>query len=137
MLSSTAEYALRAVLYLAQQVPGTLVHVGEIAAALAIPRNYLSKILLELTRAGVLASSRGKHGGFRLGRLPEEISLFEVVTRFDRLAEQRSCLLGRPECSDRTPCAAHGRWKELSEQIARFFQETTVADLLRGAPLPV
>ena len=69
MLSSTAEYALRAVLYVAQHAAGGPVRVSEIASALKLPQNYLSKILHELTKSGILVSTRGKHGGFQLARL--------------------------------------------------------------------
>lgn len=132
MLSSTAEYALKAVLYLANHAEEQPVRVGDVAEALGIPRNYLSKILHELARDGVLSSSRGKHGGFQLAHPPEELSLLTVVQRFDRIAEERSCLLGRPQCSDRHACAAHWRWKAVSEQVSTFFRETTVADLMAG-----
>lgn len=137
MLSGTAEYALRAVLYLAERGSAAPVRVGDIAEALGAPRNYLSKILHELTRAGVLTSLRGKHGGFRLAVAPERLTLITIVGQFDQIAAGRSCLLGRPQCSDHTSCAAHWSWKSLSEQIAAFFSRTTVADLLAGAELPV
>ncbi len=132
MLSSTAEYALKAVLYLANNAREQPVRVGEVAEALGIPQNYLSKILHELARDGVLTSSRGKHGGFQLAHPPDKLSLLTVVQRFDRIAEERSCLLGRPQCSDRHACAAHWRWKAVSEQVSTFFRETTVADLMAG-----
>ncbi|MBI3983663.1 MAG: Rrf2 family transcriptional regulator [Gemmatimonadetes bacterium] len=135
MLSSTSEYALKAVLYLAEHDGGTPVRVGQMSEALRIPRNYLAKILHELARSGVLVSARGKHGGFRLGRRAAEISLLAIVGRFDRLEARRACLLGRRSCSDRHPCPAHSRWKALSEQTAAFFRDTTVADLLEGAEL--
>lgn len=135
MLSSTAEYALKAVLYLANNAREQPVRVGEVAEALGIPQNYLSKILHELARDGVLTSSRGKHGGFQLAHPPDKLSLLTVVQRFDRIAEERSCLLGRPQCSDRHACAAHWRWKAVSEQVSTFFRETTVADLMTGTAI--
>jgi Rrf2 family iron-sulfur cluster assembly transcriptional regulator len=130
MFSGTAVYALRAVVYLAEHSRERPVRVSEMASDLDVPRNYLAKILNELVRSRVLASTRGKNGGFQLAVEPQELSLFMVVTPFDRIEEERRCLLGRPECSDRTPCAAHHRWKELGSQLAAFVRETTVADLL-------
>ncbi|HJQ67201.1 MAG TPA: Rrf2 family transcriptional regulator [Gemmatimonadales bacterium] len=136
MLSQTAEYALRAVLYIAQH-GDRLVQVGEMAQALRIPRNYLSKIVHVLARDGVLESTRGKAGGFRLAKAPDRLHVVQVVSPFDRLDEVRHCLLGRPQCSDRTACAAHTRWKEVAERVAEFFRETTVAELLLGSAVPV
>ena len=130
MLSQTAEYALRTVLFLGEHQDRTLVRVGELAEALDIPRNYLSKTLHQLARAGVLASSRGKLGGFRLARPAEQISLAEVIAPFDGPTATRTCLLGRVVCSDQSPCAAHARWKGVSVQVSDFFRETTVAELL-------
>jgi len=137
MLSQTAEYALRAVLYIAADTSGQPVRVSEMAAELAIPQNYLSKILHMLARDGALTSVRGKHGGFRLAIAPERLAIYRVVAPFDRFDDRRRCLLGRPQCSDRTACAAHTRWKDVAERLVSFFRETTVADLQLGATLPV
>lgn len=129
MLSQTAEYALRAVLYLAERGHPGAVPVDEIADALGIPANYLSKTLQVLARGRVLSSLRGPHGGFQLAVAPEDLSLMRVVAPFDPIVETRRCLLGRPECSDRNPCAAHDKWKATAEKVAHFFRSTTVADV--------
>jgi Rrf2 family protein len=134
MLSQTAEYALRAVLTIAQQPKGAPVGANRLAAVLAIPQNYLSKTLHQLARAGVLDSTRGKLGGFRLARPADRISLLDVVTPFDDVTGRRTCLMGRPVCSDQNSCAAHARWKDVAERTAQFFSETTVADLLHPPP---
>lgn len=132
ILSQTAEYALRTVLYLAAAQRDGLLSVGEIAAAINVPQNYLSKTLHQLARAGILHSSRGKHGGFRLARPAEEITLGEVVGPFNGPTGERICLLGRDACSDSDPCPAHARWKAVSNQVSGFFRETRVSDLLQG-----
>lgn len=133
MLSQTAEYALRAVMHVAEHGVERPVAVGDIAQALDVPRNYLSKTLHQLSRAGVLTSTFGPGGGFRLATPAERLTLDDVIAPFDTAGE-RHCLLGQPRCRDAAPCAAHGRWKEISEQIHAFFANTTVADLLRGDP---
>lgn len=133
MFSGTAQYALRATVYLAEQNGERPVPVDEVAGALGIPRNYLAKILNDLARADILASVRGKHGGFWLARPPGEISLLDVVQVFDRVDEQRKCLLGRSSCSDDDACPAHARWKQIGMEVARFVRETTVADLLNNS----
>jgi Rrf2 family protein len=137
MLSQTAEYALRAVLYLAEHFDEARnpVRVDEIASDLGIPANYLSKTLQTLVKERVLRSTRGPHGGFCLARAPEQISLFDIVAPYGDLDADRKCLLGRPECSDRNPCPAHHAWKQTSDQLAGFFRTTTVADVRRtGKP---
>lgn len=134
MLSQTAEYALRTVLYIARRKPGEgPVSADEIAEALGIPRNYLSKTLHRLAQERILASTRGKGGGFVLARPAEALRLLDVVGLFDRVEAAPQCLLGQPVCSDRTACTAHAQWKEVAGQVARFFRETTIADLLAEA----
>lgn len=132
MISKTAEYALRSVIYLAEQGKGGSVAAVDVAEALGVPANYLSKILHALARAGLVASQRGPGGGFQLAREPEAISLAEIIEPFDDIAARRQCLLGRPECSESGACAVHHRWKEVSDGVWRFFQGTTVAHLLGG-----
>src|SRR5690606_16333886 len=128
-LPQTAEYALRAVYYIAESPGGEPVRVGDIAEALGVPRNYLSKTLHQLARAGVLHSTRGPLGGFQLVTRPEKLPLGTIVRPF-LPAEGRSCVLGRPRCSDLSPCAAQFRGKEDSERMRSFFDQTTVADLI-------
>jgi Rrf2 family protein len=131
MLNQTAEYALRAVVSIAEQPDGRPIGAGKLAASLGIPQNYLSKTLHQLARAGVLESSRGKFGGFQLARPAARIFLLDIVTQFDELVGQQSCLMGRTVCSDHSPCAAHSRWKGVGDKMAGFFRETTVADLMK------
>lgn len=133
MLSQTAEYALRAVFYLAERPERGPVRVNDVAEALGVPQNYLSKILHVLAREGVLTSLRGPRGGFQLGRNPKQLHLIDIVTHFDDLPSGRRCVLGRPQCSDTNPCGAHARWKPVSERIGAFFRDTTVADALASA----
>lgn len=130
MLSQTAEYALRAVLTIAEEPGAQPVGAYRLAETLGIPQNYLSKTLHQLARAGILESTRGKLGGFSLARDAREISLVEVVGLFDDVTGRRSCLMGRATCSDHNSCAAHRRWKGVSDRISEFFRETSVADLV-------
>jgi len=131
LLSQTAVYALKAVLYLADTSVEGPVRVDEIAEALTVPRNYLSKILHVLTRARLLGSNRGPHGGFRLNVPASELTLAEVIDPFDEVMARSPCLLGRNVCSETNPCAAHESWKGVSSAVKTFFENTTVQDLSR------
>lgn len=132
MLNSSAEYALEAALLLAREAPDGRRTSAELAEALELPANFLSKLLARLRREGVLESRRGPRGGFRLARPPGDVSLAEVVGPFDDVVRDRPCLLTRSACRDDLPCAAHERWKSLAGRIRRFFRETTLADLGPG-----
>ncbi len=133
VLSQTAEYALRAALFLAGRETDEPVGVEAIAAATDLPASYLSKTLQTLAAAGILKSVRGRAGGFSLAVAPDKLPLMRVVEAFDERADRRHCLLGRHACSDEAPCAAHGRWKHASEAIMEFFRNTTLADLRAAA----
>jgi len=128
VFSSTTEYALRAVIYIAEHESAGLVSGSATAAALDAPVNYLAKTLHGLVRAGLLESTRGKGGGFRLASPADKVSLLAV-----RIDEHPRCLLGRPQCRDDEPCVMHQRWKPLAEGFAAFLRDTTVADLMSPA----
>lgn len=132
-LSSTAQQAIHAVVCIAGSADDGPVRVDEVAAAMGCPRNYLSKTLHLLTRAGVLRSGRGPRGGFQLAIPASRLTLAKIIAPFEPAAD-RKCLLGRPVCGDAKPCAAHGRWKEIAGGVEDFFRKTTIASLLEGNP---
>ena len=130
MLTLSSEYALRAMVLLARHADEWPVSAQHIAEQSGIPRKYLSKILADLARAGLLEGSRGKRGGFRMTRSPKEIRLFEVLAPFEPvLTHRRSCPFGNVVCGDDDPCAGHHRWKPVREAYQRFLSETTVHDV--------
>jgi Rrf2 family protein len=134
LLSDTAEYALRAVLYIAQHDADGPVRAKVTADALGVPRNYLSKLLHILAREGLLNSARGGSGGFRLAVDPAKLRLDSVVRPFEEIDPDRTCILGRPECSEGDPCRAHQAWREITDRKSAFLRGTTVADLI-GEPV--
>ena len=129
LLPQTAEYAMRAVLHIAAFEQGRSVRVDETADALGIPRNYLSKTLHQLARAGILTSARGPLGGFRLAIAADELTLARIVSTFV-VSTERRCLLGKGLCGDSPACAVHERWAPIAKQMRDFFGDTTGADLL-------
>jgi len=129
IFSATAEYALRAVILIAERGGAQAISGSEVARELDAPHNYMSKIMHRLARAELLVSTRGKGGGFRLARPAEDIMLVEVVCIFDAVNEGQRCVLGRPECSDSNPCALHTRWKPMAEAFTKLIRETSVADV--------
>jgi Rrf2 family iron-sulfur cluster assembly transcriptional regulator len=128
-LPRTAEYALRAVCYIAEHQSAGPVPVPEIAEALGAPANYLSKTLHQLGALGILQSARGPQGGYRLGMAPNQCRLGSIVEPFLTESEHR-CIMGHAHCSAEEPCGAHGRWMEVRDTAMEFFSELTMADLL-------
>ena len=133
MLSSTSDYALRAILVLAQAQQRRPMRADEIARATGSPANYLAKTLNALAKAGLVSSARGPQGGFTLVVPPEQLSLARIVDCFDEVRPSTRCLLGNRPCDTLHPCRAHDRWTAVQRARRAPLAETTVADLLAGS----
>ncbi len=131
-ITGTSQYAIRAVVHLAEHGGDASLRVGPIAEALDVPRNYLSKTLHVLARAGVLKSERGPHGGFQLAVPPGQLSLAQVTAPFEDV-KTRHCLLGRSQCGGAHACVAHERWSAVSTSLQQYFATTTISDLVDDA----
>ena len=129
MLSRSSTYALRALTFMAASTPGGWLLNRQIAAEVALPPQFLTKILSILAAEGILESQRGRTGGFRLARPASRISLLEVVEPFDHLSSGEVCLLGQAACSDECPCPLHWEWKRISRSLSRLLRRTTLAQL--------
>ncbi len=135
MLTRTSQYALQASIHLVRHSHGRPRTAGQIARHTDIPQRYLSTILGELVQAGVLESTRGKGGGFCLTRPPSEISLYEIVARFEpTFMPARSCPFGNTVCGVENPCLAHNEWKAVIETEQRFLQHKTLYDVSTEQP---
>ncbi len=130
--SRSAEYAIRAFVHLAALPPRKYALAKKIAAATAIPSPFLSKILQDMARDGLLKSSKGPGGGFRLNQPPEEISMLRIVEAVDGAARYDRCIGGSPECNDRAPCGMHDSWKALRSRIIDYLGGTSVADVAKA-----
>ncbi len=128
MLTLTSEYALRAVVHLAQ-VGGGPVTAPFIAERTKVPAGYLQKILRTLSRAGILDSQRGVGGGFLLARKPSEITVLDVLSASDdSIPRIRKCPLDIPDHV--RLCALHRLLDEQLANLERVFAATSIADIL-------
>jgi|CXWL01.1.fsa_nt_gi Rrf2 family protein len=127
-MTKSSEYALRAMIYLVQRKDRWPIPGREIAKGVSIPAKYLQKILGDLTRSGVLESSPGRTGGFRLRRPGNRIPLLDILTPFERF-QPRRCPFGNAVCDDRNPCRAHPEWKKVVEAEQQFLRGMTIDDV--------
>jgi Rrf2 family protein len=127
-ISQTAEYALRAVVWLARE-PNTSLGTAHIAKATKVPAGYLSRVLQGLARAGLLESSPGRSGGFRLARPPQAISVLDVVNAVDPVQRIARCPLGLAEHAGRL-CPLHRRLDAAAAHVERTYAETTIAEIV-------
>jgi Rrf2 family protein len=138
MLSTTSEYALRALAYLAAQPPGTALLGRDLAKAADVPANYLSKILLTLRNADLVDTTRGLTGGYRLHKRAEEIFLIDIVELFDGVSRTKpACFLRHQKpCSSETPCHAHNLWRDVQSRYLGFLVSTPLSALAVSVDIP-
>jgi Rrf2 family protein len=127
VISQTAEYALRAVVYLAGcDRPQTTQQIAEVTR---VPAGYLSKVLQSLARAELVHSQRGLHGGFTLARPPKKVTVWEVIDAVDPIQRIRSCPLGL-KAHGVNLCPMHRRLDDAMASVEKAFKSSTVAELL-------
>lgn len=130
MLSTTSEYALRALGCLCRAPEGQALLGRELSILAGVPFHYLAKILLDLKRAGIVDATRGSGGGYRLARAAEEIRLLEIVAVFEGPREAALCILGGGRrCSDLDPCPAHPKYHAVRQSYFDFLENTTLAEI--------
>ena len=132
MVNQTTRYALQILGYLARS-DATLVSHEQIAREVGLPANYLSKILNQLRKSGIVESRKGWGGGSRL--LPEAAGrpLLDVVRVFEgeRPAGIPACIFGLPECGDDNPCPLHEHWTGIRDSFQHLLCTTTIGELKR------
>lgn len=131
ILSAGCEYAIRAMLFLEGQPGNHSVPVAVIAHETGISHPFLSKVVRQLVRRGLLESARGPGGGVRLVRPASEISLLDVIAAIDGLHFSTGCALGFPECDDEVPCPVHPYWKSLRGEVMRMFAKKSLSAFAR------
>lgn len=127
MISQTAEYALRAVVWLASR-PERPHGTAQIAGAVQVPAGYMAKVLQKLARAGLVASLPGRGGGVRLTRPAEGISVLDVVDAIDPVKRIRRCPLGLT--GHEKLCPMHRQLDEAAARVQDVFARTRIVDLL-------
>ena len=128
MFSQTVEYALRAVVYLADDIT-TPRSTDQVAAATDVPRAYLSKVLQGLVRSNIVRSQRGVGGGMVLAKPPEELTILEVVNAVDPICRIHECPLGIAK-HGKNLCALHSRLDQAMGLVEDAFANSTLAEIL-------
>jgi Rrf2 family nitric oxide-sensitive transcriptional repressor len=128
MFSQTAEYALRAVVSLADS-DGRPLTTHQLAELTQVPLDYLSKVMQSLGRGGLVESQRGKHGGFRLARPANRLTILDVLNAVDPLTRIRTCPL-KLKGHGRQLCPLHRRLDDAISTVEKAFADTVISDLL-------
>jgi Rrf2 family protein len=115
-ITRRADYAIRCVLYLAKN-SGNVVKINEIAESMHVPKSFLAKILQQLAYCGIVNSSRGLAGGFRLARAPEDINMLDVIESIQGVSASSQCAVDKKSCNLSDKCSVHPVWIKLREMV--------------------
>ena len=129
-ITRQADYAVRAVFYLARQEHTERAATSTIAEEQNIPPSFLAKIISQLSIAGLLHTSRGARGGVTLAREPKEITLLEVVEAIDGPIQLNECVGDEGTCSFDGECPLRSVWCEAQDELVKRLKATNFADLL-------
>ncbi|MCB1507029.1 MAG: Rrf2 family transcriptional regulator [Hyphomicrobiaceae bacterium] len=133
-LNTKGRYAVMAMADLAKHQGDTAVPLSQIAERQQLSLSYLEQIFLRLRRAGLVDSSRGRTGGYRLGRAPEAIAVGEIMAAVEEETRMTRCMDGGLGCLGEERCLTHNLWCGLGRHIAAFLWNVNLAEVLSGIP---
>lgn len=128
MISQTAEYALRAIVYLAEN--GEPQTIQQIAQATRVPGGYLSKVMQGLVRQRIVSSQRGLGGGFTLIAPTDTLTIYDVVQAVDPMPRIDKCPLDLPAHKHQL-CELHSRLNRAHNLIEELFKEASIESLIK------
>lgn len=136
MISTKGRYALRFLADVAEHQGSGFVPLKDVAARQEISEKYLEIVVKELVKGGLLDTLRGKGGGYRLNRLPEEYSVKAIIERMEGPLAPVACLEpGQGACPRSKDCRTLPLWLGLDKVISDYLTQFTLADLIRESIL--
>ena len=129
-ITRQADYATRAILYLARNRNGKRVATSQVAKEQKIPSSFLAKIISQLSIAGLLHTSRGAHGGITLARDPEQITLLQVIEAIDGPIQLNVCVECEGLCSFEDNCPIQTVWRDTQKELISKLRNTNFAQLI-------
>ena len=133
-ITRQADYAVRAMVYLAQLEPEKRAATGQIAQAKSIPPSFLAKIVSQLSVAGLLQTSRGARGGVSLAKPAESISLLDVVEAIDGPILLNDCVGEMSNCAYDDDCPLKPVWCDAQKILVEQLSKANFAQLAETAP---
>lgn len=130
-ITRQADYAVRAMVYLAELPMDGRVATATISKEKDIPLPFLTKVISRLATAGLVVTSRGMGGGVSLARPPEEITLLQIIEAVDGPILLNHCLLRPGACDLEPSCAAHDVWVEIQAHLIQELKAVTMGELAR------
>ncbi len=129
MFSKSCEYAIKAMIFVAQKSKDEIrVGVKDIAKGIDAPEHFIAKILQDLGKKKLVNSVKGPNGGFYMDKLNLKSSIADVVIAIDGDSIYKDCVIGLKLCSEKNPCPVHFEYKEIKRNLISMLEENTIAD---------
>lgn len=135
-ITRQADYAVRAVLYLARLGTTERAATSTVAEEQRIPPSFLAKIISQLSIAGLLHTSRGARGGVTLARDAKDITLLEVIEAIDGPIQLNECVGEDAECTFDGECPLRSVWCDAQEMLVKRLKGTNFHQLLERSRVP-
>lgn len=135
-LTRRGDYAVRAMLALAEAGEKARLTTPQIAARMLIPASFLPQVMADLSRAGLVRRRLGRTGGYLLARPAAEISLLEVIETIEGDSRRRTCVLRNGPCSVEGRCIAHETFYAAQEALRASLRDASLASIVRPAAPP-
>jgi FeS assembly SUF system regulator len=134
-VTKLTDYATVVLTVLASR-PDEVLSASELAERAGLEVPTVSKLLKPLAQAGLVAGFRGVHGGYRLARPAEGISLVEIVEAMEGPLAMTECSLDHGECGISHQCGVRANWRRINDVVVDALRQVSLAQMLRDAPLP-
>ena len=132
LVSTKGRYALRVMIDLAEHSSGSYIPLKDIAERQDISEKYLESIVVMLSKAGLLEGLRGKGGGYKLTKRPEQYTAGSILKLTEGTMAPVACLEDRANsCPRASECRTLPMWEKLNSQLEQFFEGVTIADLMK------
>ena len=129
MFSKSCEYAIKAMIFVAQKSDNeTRIGVKEIAKGTDAPEHFIAKIMQDLSRRKLIHSVKGPNGGFYMDKQDLMSSIADVVRAIDGDKIYSDCVLGLKACSEKNPCPVHHEFKEVKKNLIKMIEKNTIGE---------
>ena len=129
-VTTKGRYALRMLINLCQHENQGFIPLKEIASRQKISKKYLEQIIPLFNETDILVSARGNQGGYRLGRLPEEVSVGEILSLAEGDLVPVNCVFENPKCENLEKCLAKNLWRDLDAMVRDYLNDISLQDVL-------
>ena len=133
MISTKGRYALKIMIDLSQNASDQLVSLKDISSRQNVSMKYLEMIVRILHKGDMVISGRGKKGGYRLARAPEEYTVGEILKSVEKSLAPVTCIEdGKVVCDNADCCISFPMWRKLDEMIDQYLEGITLKDVVEG-----